>query len=200
MLFLECNLYWTSQICKSWKIRRFCGNWLLEVIWGKNLWDRRNFFMRRTRQICVHRWWLTVPYSLEGLLVQPQCHVNIDMLDLSWLLLDSWEWISNWSHPFVPSYLKREENCMWENRGKEAIITYTNKGKCYCRDFEIFPFPFVRTLSTHHFLKTNRRRQCSLYQYFHLVISDLHRAIEKVALLIGDKSWESLAGDKQSYI
>lgn len=87
-----------EQYCELlWKL------WLLEGIWEKKpkSWDRRNFYMTRSGQICVHRWWLTVPYSQAGLLVQPQCHDNIDVLDWRWLTLDSWEQASNRSHPFV---------------------------------------------------------------------------------------------------
>lgn len=124
MLFLECKLYGTLHIYISWEmssIGRFSGNC---AFWkdfkGKKIWHRRNFYMKRTQQICVHRWWLTVPYSQAGLLVQPQCHDNIDVLDWSWVMFDSWGWIDNWSHTFMLTYLKRVGNYMWGKRGKDA--------------------------------------------------------------------------------
>lgn len=150
MLFLECKWHGTLQICQSWEmssIGRFCGNCAFwKKFKGKKIWQRRHFYRKRTRQICVHRWWVTVPYSQAGLLVQPQCHDNIDVLDQSWLTLDSGEGIGIWSHRFVPTYLQRAGNCRWEDWGKEETIIYIFK-KSYDCGLEIFPFLLARTLS-----------------------------------------------------
>lgn len=103
--------------------------------------------MKRTRERCVHRWWLTVPYSQAGLLVQPQCHDNIEVLDWSGLTLDSWEQTGNWSHPFVLTYLKRV-GILCENMEERKQQLHIFKiEKSYDCGLEIFPFPFERAHS-----------------------------------------------------
>lgn len=110
----------------------------------KGIWEsRRNFYMKRPRQLCMHRWCLTVPYSQAGWLVQPRCHNNIDVLGWSWLTLDSWERISNWLHPFVLTYLRRQEIVRRQRKGNNSDIYKHNYMHIYISNDSFCFYLFV---------------------------------------------------------